>query len=175
MPTYEFEAMDATGQEIKDVVEAPNEEEAQATIRQMGYFVTKISEKKARAGLAARRKSTRVSSIEGSIPHMERSGNRGMVQVIHCFRTSTLSRLERSGSRIEGCGQCDESWQARILRYALRFAPRYSGCLLESLSATCRAWLVHISAVSAYSAVKFKMVGPSRRRRASRRSTGRRH
>lgn len=48
MPTYQFEAMDATGQEIKDVIDAPNEEEAQATIRQMGYFVTKISVKKAK-------------------------------------------------------------------------------------------------------------------------------
>ena len=43
MPTYQFEAMDATGQEIKDVIEAPSEEEAQQTIRQMGYFVTKIA------------------------------------------------------------------------------------------------------------------------------------
>lgn len=42
MPTYEFEAMDATGMEIKDEIDAPNETEAQATIRQMGYFVTKI-------------------------------------------------------------------------------------------------------------------------------------
>jgi len=55
MPTYQFEAMDATGQEIKDVIEAPTEEEAQATIRQMGYFVTKISEKKARQAAAGRR------------------------------------------------------------------------------------------------------------------------
>src|SRR5688572_27706771 len=46
MPTYQFEAMDASGQEIKDQIEALNEEEAQATIRQMGYFVTKISVKK---------------------------------------------------------------------------------------------------------------------------------
>ena len=46
MPTFQFEAMDATGQEIKDVIEAPNQEEAQATIRQMGYFVTRISVKK---------------------------------------------------------------------------------------------------------------------------------
>ncbi len=52
MPTYQFEAMDATGQEIKDVIEAPNEEEAQATIRQMGYFVTKLAEKKARKAVA---------------------------------------------------------------------------------------------------------------------------
>ena len=49
MPTYQFEAMDATGQEIRDVIDAPTEEEAQATIRQMGYFVTKISVKKGQA------------------------------------------------------------------------------------------------------------------------------
>jgi hypothetical protein len=46
MPTFQFEAMDATGQEIKDIIEASNEEEAQTTIRQMGYFVTKIQVKK---------------------------------------------------------------------------------------------------------------------------------
>jgi len=48
MPTYQFEAMDSTGEEIRDVIEAPSEEEAQATIRQMGYFITKISVKKSR-------------------------------------------------------------------------------------------------------------------------------
>jgi type IV pilus assembly protein PilC len=53
MPTYQFEAMDATGQEIRDVIDAATEEEAQTTIRQMGYFVTKISVKKAAGGAAA--------------------------------------------------------------------------------------------------------------------------
>ena len=48
MPTFQFEAMDSTGQEIKDVIDAPNQKEAQATIRQMGYFVTKLTVKKAR-------------------------------------------------------------------------------------------------------------------------------
>ncbi len=46
MPMYQFEAMDRTGQEIKDVIEAPSEEEAQNTIKQMGYFVTALSLKK---------------------------------------------------------------------------------------------------------------------------------
>jgi type IV pilus assembly protein PilC len=55
MPTYQFEAMDATGQEIKDVIDAMSEEEAQATIRQMGYFVTKISVKKAKKGPAEKK------------------------------------------------------------------------------------------------------------------------
>ncbi len=49
MPTYQFEAMGATGQEIRDVIEAATEEDAQTTIRQMGYFVTKLSVKKAAA------------------------------------------------------------------------------------------------------------------------------
>jgi type IV pilus assembly protein PilC len=53
MPTYQFEAMDATGAEIKDVIDAPTEEEAQATIRQMGYFVTKIAVKKGAAAKTA--------------------------------------------------------------------------------------------------------------------------
>ncbi len=57
MPEFQFEAMDATGQEIRDVIEAASEEEAQTTIRQMGYFVTKISVKRAAGARAvARRK-----------------------------------------------------------------------------------------------------------------------
>jgi len=58
MPTYQFEAMDATGQEIKDVIDAPSEEEAQATIRQMGYFVTKIGVKKAKKAAGDKKKGT---------------------------------------------------------------------------------------------------------------------
>ena len=59
MPTYQFEAMDSTGQEIKDVIEAPNQEEAQATIRQMGYFVTKIAVKKAKKATTEKAKTGR--------------------------------------------------------------------------------------------------------------------
>lgn len=58
MPTFQFEAMDATGQEIKDIIEAASEEEAQSTIRNMGYFVTKIQVKKgaAKTGTAGQKK-----------------------------------------------------------------------------------------------------------------------
>jgi len=48
MPTYQYEAMDSTGQEIRDVIEADSQEEAQNTIRQKGYFVTKIAERRGR-------------------------------------------------------------------------------------------------------------------------------
>ena len=46
MPTFQFVAMDPQGQEIQDVIEAATQDEAQATIRSMGYFVTKISVRK---------------------------------------------------------------------------------------------------------------------------------
>ena len=43
MPMYKFEAMDTTGTEVKDSVEAGNEEEASQKIKAMGYFVTKLT------------------------------------------------------------------------------------------------------------------------------------
>jgi type IV pilus assembly protein PilC len=50
MPTFLFEAIDATtGKEIRDTVDAATEAEAQATIRSMGYMVTKIKAKKVAA------------------------------------------------------------------------------------------------------------------------------
>ena len=66
MPTYQFEAMDATGQTIKDVIEAANEEEAQTTIRQMGYFVTKIQMKKGAAAKSAAHKKKRPFALGGA-------------------------------------------------------------------------------------------------------------
>ncbi len=70
MATFKYEAMDTSGGEVKDSVEAGSEEEAQQKIRQMGYFVTKIVEmagakkggKKRRAG---GRKKGQVFTIGG--------------------------------------------------------------------------------------------------------------
>ena len=50
MPIFQYEAMDKTGQEVQNTIEADNQEQAQATIRQLGLFVTKIALKKARKG-----------------------------------------------------------------------------------------------------------------------------
>ncbi|WP_164103377.1 type II secretion system F family protein [Candidatus Laterigemmans baculatus] len=69
MPTFQFEAMDATGQEIRDEIEAPSEDEAQTTIRQMGYFVTKITVKKSAAKkVTAGGKTKRPFAIGGGKP-----------------------------------------------------------------------------------------------------------
>jgi type IV pilus assembly protein PilC len=63
MPTYYYEAMDATGQEIKDVVEAANQDEAQATIRAAGYFPTKITIKKQRKTAAQKKAANKGKSF----------------------------------------------------------------------------------------------------------------
>jgi type IV pilus assembly protein PilC len=45
MPTFQYEAMDHTGKEVKDTIDAATQEEAQQLIRQKGFFVTKIAER----------------------------------------------------------------------------------------------------------------------------------
>lgn len=40
---YRYEAMDARGTEIKDVMRAENEQAAMEKIRQLGYFITRIA------------------------------------------------------------------------------------------------------------------------------------
>jgi len=66
MPTFQFEAMDAKGQEIRDEIDAQSEDEAQTTIRQMGYFVTKITVKKVTAKQAAKKKGKRGFAMGGA-------------------------------------------------------------------------------------------------------------
>ena len=55
MPKYRFEAIDQKGQEIKDVLDAATEEDAQATIRLMGYHLTKIALHKERKTQSAKK------------------------------------------------------------------------------------------------------------------------
>ncbi len=67
MPTYQFEAMDASGKEIKDVVEAVNEDEAAITIKHMGYYLTKLSVRKERktAAVASGSKKGKTFTLAG--------------------------------------------------------------------------------------------------------------
>lgn len=130
MPTYQFEAMDATGQEIRDVIEAPSEEEAQSTIRQMGYFVTKISVKRSAKTAAGTRRKKRRFAIGG-----------GSTKIITTF-TRQLSILQDAGLPIlrslkilEGNARpgklknalmdvCDEIEQGATLSEAMAKCPR---------------------------------------------------
>lgn len=87
MPTYQFEAMDATGQEIKDVVDAPSQDEAQATIRQMGYFVTKIAVKKSRKSAA-----------------QKKGNNKGKTFALGGVKSKTLTTFTRQLSILQDAG-----------------------------------------------------------------------
>lgn len=58
MPSYKFEAMDTSGEEVKDEIEATNEEEAQQKIKQMGYFVTKLVATSSAKGKGKKKKTT---------------------------------------------------------------------------------------------------------------------
>ncbi len=55
MSVFKYEALNASGQEIKDEVEAPSKEEAVSKVRALGYFPTKVVEKADRKQIAAKR------------------------------------------------------------------------------------------------------------------------
>lgn len=57
MPTYKYEALDTSGAEVKDSVEASNEEEAQQKVKAMGYFVTKLTAVAGAKGKAKKKKT----------------------------------------------------------------------------------------------------------------------
>ncbi len=135
MPTYQFEAMDSTGQEIKDVIEAPNEDEAQATIRQMGYFVTKISVKKARksggrkgqAGGKKRGRSPSAASSRRSADHLhpavvDPAGRRPADPA----QPENSGRTSRKPGRLKNClmDVCDEIEGGSTLSEAMAKSPK---------------------------------------------------
>jgi len=90
MPTYKFEALDTSGDEVKDQIDASNEEEAQQKIKQMGYFVTKLTamgtgggKKKKKKGPGGKRQKTFVLG--------------GVSNKMLCTFTRQLSTLQDAG------------------------------------------------------------------------------
>lgn len=94
MATFTYEAMDKSGLEVKDTIEASSEAEAQTLIREKGFYVTKIKEKEkkkkeARKGAAAKggggKKPGKAFTIGGVKPK------------ILCTFTRQLSTLQDAG------------------------------------------------------------------------------
>ena len=54
MAVFQYEALNPSGQEIKDTIEAPTKEEAVAKVRGLGYFPTKVVEKADKKKAAAK-------------------------------------------------------------------------------------------------------------------------
>src|ERR1700738_751530 len=88
MPTFKYEAMDTSGGEVKDSVEAINEEEAQQKIKQMGYFVTKITE------LASAKKGKKKG----------KKGKKGKVFTIGGVSSKALVQFTRQFSTLQDAG-----------------------------------------------------------------------
>jgi len=90
MPTFQYEAMNAQGQEVKDEVEALSTEEAISKIRNMGYFPTRIREKGAR-------RTGKETAKKAAAPK-QRRGTRGKVKLKQLTQfTRQLSTLQDAG------------------------------------------------------------------------------
>jgi type IV pilus assembly protein PilC len=95
MPTYAYEAMDNTGLEVKDVIEAGSEAEAQTMIREKGFFVTKIAEKGRRKGDT---KADKGKTAAKGAPRKRRAFSLGGV------RTKQLTVFTRQLSTLQDAG-----------------------------------------------------------------------
>ena len=63
MPVYTFEAMNSSGQEVKDEIEAQTSDEAIAKIRNKGFFPTKVREKAAKKKVGKKKGSDETSLV----------------------------------------------------------------------------------------------------------------
>src|SRR5215203_2358982 len=91
MPTYQYEAMDHTGREVKDQINASTQEEAQQLIRQKGFFVTKISER-------SEKKAKKGATKKGGRKGKKKSFTIGKISTKQlCTFTRQLSTLQDAG------------------------------------------------------------------------------
>ncbi|ADV63388.1 Type II secretion system F domain protein [Isosphaera pallida ATCC 43644] len=91
MPTYQYEALDATtGKEVKGTIEAANPNEAQTLIKQKQYFVTKLTERTVKAT-----KSTKTQKVGRKRKKSFTIG--GLSNKKLCLFTRQLSTLQDAG------------------------------------------------------------------------------
>jgi type IV pilus assembly protein PilC len=80
MPTYVYQAMNASGQEVKDEIDAATQDEAIAKIRNKGQFATKIKEKAAKKkvikkdGAASKTPTRKMPMSIGGVPRKQLVG-----------------------------------------------------------------------------------------------------
>ena len=86
MPTFQYEAMNQAGQEVKEEIDASTTEDALAKIRTLGYFPTRIREKGGKKKAVTGKKKTSMPISIGGVPRKK------MVQF-----TRQLSTLQDAG------------------------------------------------------------------------------
>lgn len=92
MPVFSYQALNSSGQEIKDEIEAPTKEEAVAKVRSLGYFPTKVVEKAGKKKLAAKK--------EAGGPKRRKAAGTGLGWV----STKALTQLTRQLSTLQDAG-----------------------------------------------------------------------
>jgi type IV pilus assembly protein PilC len=68
MPTFAFEAMNSSGQEVKDEIEASSSEDAIAKIRGKGFFPTKVREKAGKKKVSKKKEESAIASKKKKMP-----------------------------------------------------------------------------------------------------------
>jgi len=95
MPSFSYTALDARGQEVSDVVEAANEQDAIQALRQAGYYPTSVSaggkaaKAPAKASKAAKGQGMK-KEINISIPFLERKTIKPKTLMIFTRQLATL-------------------------------------------------------------------------------------
>jgi type IV pilus assembly protein PilC len=131
MQTFHFEAMDATGQEIRDEINAENEEQAQATIREMGYFVTKIAIKKGRKEAAGKKGGKKRSFAIGSVKTKHLSAFTRQLSILQnaglpILRSLRILESQSKGGRLKNSliDTCEEIESGSTLSEAMAKSPK---------------------------------------------------
>lgn len=66
MAVFSYQALNSSGQEVKDEIEAPTKEEAVAKVRSLGYFPTKVAEKAGKKKLAQKKAGSKQRKAAGT-------------------------------------------------------------------------------------------------------------
>ncbi|MGQ9649276.1 MAG: type II secretion system F family protein [Phycisphaerae bacterium] len=99
MPTFQYEAMNQAGQEVKDEIEAQSVEDALAKIRQQGYYPTKLRQKGGkRAQKAAEAGGAGAKGRKKTVGGLGKVKSKEIVQF-----TRQLSTLQDAGLPILRC------------------------------------------------------------------------
>jgi len=96
MPTFAYEAMDSSGLEVKDTIEAPSEAEAQTMIREKGFYVTKIREKDRKKKDPKKGPATKGAAAKGG-GRKKTFTMGGVKPKLLCTFTRQLSTLQDAG------------------------------------------------------------------------------
>ena len=106
MPTFQYEAMDAkTGLEIKETIEATSQAEAEAAVRQKGFYITRIAEKgRAKKKSAAGKNGKAATKDGGKASGPKRGPGRKKTFTIGGVGSKQLCTFTRQLSTLQDAG-----------------------------------------------------------------------